>query len=106
RVPSTLPRGATGSLPARVADAALALSHASRAAWHAACVRRLMPYATRTELPAAVRRNLPAHAQDIYRQAFNQAHLRYGDEEVAHRVVWAAVKKSYQKLGDAWVPRS
>ena len=65
-----------------------------------------MPYSTNAELPAAVRRSLPARALDIYRRAFNQAHLRSGDEKVAHRVAWAAVKKSYQKLGEAWVARS
>lgn len=65
-----------------------------------------MPYPTDDELPAAVRRSLPAHALDIYRQVFNQAYHRHGDEGAAHRVAWAAVKKSYRKLGDAWVPRS
>ena len=65
-----------------------------------------MSYSTNTELPAAVRRSLPAHARDIYLKVFHQAHLRYGNEEVAQRVAWAAVKKSYQKLGDAWVQRS
>jgi cation transport regulator len=65
-----------------------------------------MPYSTNAELPASVRSSLPPHAQDIYRQAFNHAHERYGEEEIAHRVAWAAVKKTYQKLGDSWVPRS
>lgn len=64
-----------------------------------------MPYETRTELPPSVKNNLPDHAQDIYRKAFNSAWDEYGDaskrrgdethEEAAHRVAWAAVKKEY-----------
>jgi cation transport regulator len=69
-----------------------------------------MPYATNADLPLAVHRHLPAHAQDIYRQAFNHAFLAHvGDprqEEAAHRIAWAAVKRSYVKVGDLWVARS
>lgn len=53
-----------------------------------------MPYANRTDLPDNVKHVLPAHAQDIYQQAFNSAWDQYkkaedrcGDEsreEVAH----------------------
>ncbi|TYC53130.1 hypothetical protein FMN52_18575 [Marinobacter sp. BW6] len=31
------------------------------------------PYKSNSELPASVRNNLPAHAQEIYRKAFNTA---------------------------------
>ena len=54
--------------------------------------------------------NLPPHAQDIYREAFNSAWQEYQDaskrrgnklqEEVAHKVAWAAVKQKYEKVGD------
>ncbi len=68
-----------------------------------------MPYPTNDDLPPAVQRNLPAHAQDIYREAFNHAFAAHaGDprqEEAAHRIAWAAVKRSYEKLGDRWVAR-
>lgn len=68
-----------------------------------------MPYPTNDDLPPAVRRNLPAHAQDIYREAFNHAFAAHaGDprqEEAAHRIAWAAVKHSYEKLGDRWVAK-
>jgi cation transport regulator len=37
-----------------------------------------MPYAQNDDLPASVRHVLPAHAQDIYRAAFNDAYQRYG----------------------------
>jgi cation transport regulator len=69
-----------------------------------------MPYATNEDLPLSVRNHLPPHAQDIYRSAFNHAWQTYcsrgpdGAEEIAHRVAWAAVKRSYRKLGDTWVP--
>jgi cation transport regulator len=66
-----------------------------------------MPYATNEDLPPALRLHLPPHAQDIYREAFNHAYERYCgyDEPRAHRIAWAAVKRSYEKLGDEWVPR-
>ena len=72
-----------------------------------------MPYRTNEDLPDSVRDNVPAHAQDIYREAFNAAWEEYADpakrrgdtghEETAHRVAWAAVKKQYEKRGDDWV---
>ncbi len=66
-----------------------------------------MPYADIADLPASVRSHLPAHAQEIYRSAFNNAWREYaarGDREVvAHKVAWAAVKRVYRKEGDTWV---
>ncbi|HWK81759.1 MAG TPA: ChaB family protein [Thermomicrobiales bacterium] len=64
-----------------------------------------MPYAHRTDLPDSVRDNLPDHAQDIYKEAFNSAWDEYKhDEERAHRVAWGAVKKQYHKNADGkWV---
>ena len=68
-----------------------------------------MPYASNVDLPASVRHHLPDHAQDIYRAAFNHAFDAHaGDprqEEIAHRIAWAAVKRSYVKTGDQWVAR-
>ena len=64
-----------------------------------------MPYDTRSDLPDSVRDNLPAHAQDIYKEAFNSAWDEYGhDESRAHRVAWGGVKQRYHKneSGD-WV---
>lgn len=66
-----------------------------------------MPYDTISDLPDSVKDNLPNHAQDIYREAYNSAWEQYdkpeerrGDasrEETAHKVAWAAVKKEYEK---------
>jgi cation transport regulator len=54
-----------------------------------------------------VRSHLPAHAQDIYLAAFNNAWEEYASREdrevVAHKVAWAAVKKQYVKVGKEWV---
>lgn len=69
-----------------------------------------MPYTSKSELPDSVRNVLSAHAQDIYKEAFNSAWDEYKDpdnrrddagrEEVAHRVAWSAVKKKYEKGDD------
>lgn len=69
-----------------------------------------MPYAKRSDLPDNVTNVLPAHAQDIYKEAFNSAWDEYkepsdrkGDDDretTAHRVAWSAVKKKYQKGSD------
>lgn len=65
-----------------------------------------MPYPTNDALPSRVRDHLPPHAQDIYREAFNHAFAAHaGDprqEEAAHRIAWAAVKRSYMKVGETW----
>jgi cation transport regulator len=69
-----------------------------------------MPYSANADLPPSVRSHLPEHAQDIYREAFNHAFAAHaGDvrqEEAAHRIAWAAVKRSYIKVGGDWVRRS
>jgi cation transport regulator len=56
-----------------------------------------------------VQRHLPPHAQDIYREAFNNAFAAHiGDprqEEASHRIAWAAVKRSYPKVGDSGIAR-
>jgi cation transport regulator len=69
-----------------------------------------MPYAANEDLPLKIRRHLPDHAQDIFRAAFNHAYDAHaGDprqEEIAHRIAWAAVKRSYEKRGNDWLRRS
>ena len=69
-----------------------------------------MPYRTNADLPTSVRGHLPDHAQDIYREAFNHAFAEHAgeaeQEKRAFRIAWAAVKRSYIKVGDDWEPRS
>jgi cation transport regulator len=68
-----------------------------------------MPYLTNDQLPLPVRRCLPPHAQDIYREAFNHGYARYAgslrQEEAAHRIAWSAVKRSCVNVGGNWVRR-
>jgi cation transport regulator len=62
-----------------------------------------MPYRANVDLPPAVRDSLPEHAQDIFREAFNHAYAQHAhdprQEEAAFRIAWAAVKRSYEKVG-------
>ena len=58
----------------------------------------------------SVRNHLPAHAQDIYREAFNHAYGAHAGEidreQRSHMIAWAAVKRNYMKADDReWVPR-
>lgn len=73
-----------------------------------------MPYDRITDLPDSVRDNLPKHAQEIYKEAYNSAFDQYRDpddrrgddsrEETAHKVAWSAVKNEYHKNDDGdWV---
>ena len=47
-----------------------------------------MPYDNVAELPKVVRNNLPEHAQEIYKEAYNHALEEYGqnDKSRASRV--------------------
>ncbi|HET9223297.1 MAG TPA: ChaB family protein [Roseiflexaceae bacterium] len=66
-----------------------------------------MPYKRLNDLPDTVRDNLPEHAQEIYRAAFNSAWEQYDQpeerrggrsrEETAHAVAWSAVERTYKK---------
>jgi cation transport regulator len=69
-----------------------------------------MPYKSTSDLPDAVRDNLPSHAQEIFKEAFNSAWDEYADpdkrrghesrEEVSFKVAWSAVKNEYEKGDD------
>lgn len=58
-----------------------------------------MPYRSNADLPEAVRARLPAHAQDVFRAAYNRAIDEPSEEPPderewrALRVAWAAVKR-------------
>jgi cation transport regulator len=66
-----------------------------------------MPYNKLSDLPDSVKDNLPKHAQEIYKEAFNSAWEQYKDasdrregnsrEATAHRVAWSAVGNTYEK---------
>jgi cation transport regulator len=69
-----------------------------------------MPYQANSDLPISVHSHLPPHAHDIYREAFNHAYAAHADDprqnEAAHRIACAAVKRTYVKMGGSWVARS
>ena len=75
-----------------------------------------MPYDSISELPDSVKDNLPKHAKEIYKEAFNSAWDQYKDsedrkgdasrEETAHKVAWNAVKKEYKKDDGKWQKKS
>lgn len=53
------------------------------------------------EIPSTLRRS-DEHAQEIFAHAHDSAEESYGEGERANRVAWAAVKHSYEKVGDHW----
>jgi cation transport regulator len=66
----------------------------------------MMPYEKLTDPPDGVRNNLPKHAQEIYKEAFNSAEEQYGEESRAHRVAWSAVEQKYEKNENGnWVSK-
>lgn len=76
-----------------------------------------MPYKNISDLPEQVQDNLPHHAQEIYKEAFNSAWEKYKDaserrrdktrEETAHAVAWSAVKNEYKKNSEGkWIKKS
>jgi cation transport regulator len=64
-----------------------------------------MPYQSTSDLPDSVKDNLPDHAQEIYKEAYNSASEDYDSEETAHKVAWSAVKEEYKKEGGDWVKK-
>ncbi len=59
------------------------------------------------DLPAPVARSEP-HAQATFTEAHDsalQVRVHEGDEQYAHRVAYAALKHTYEKVGDRWEPQ-
>lgn len=57
--------------------------------------------AKKSELPSTLKRS-PAKAQRTFAKAHDSAADEYGDERRANQVAWAAVKHSFEKVGDHW----
>lgn len=55
----------------------------------------------RKDMPSTLRRS-PRKAQDTYAKAHDSAVDSYGEGERAHRTAFAAVKHSFEKVGDHW----
>jgi cation transport regulator ChaB len=60
---------------------------------------------TRDDMPGTLRRS-PKKAQSTYVKAHDNAVKEYGEGERAHRTALAAVKHSFEKVGDHWEPKA
>jgi cation transport regulator ChaB len=58
----------------------------------------------REDLPSTLRRS-PGKAQDTWVKTHDSAAQTYGDGERAHRTAFAALKHSFEKVGDHWEPK-
>ncbi len=56
------------------------------------------------ELPGTLKRS-NAKAQRTFAAAHDAGADQYGSEERAHRVAYAALKRSFEKVGDRWLPK-
>ena len=56
------------------------------------------------EMPATLKRS-PAKAQRTWAKAHESAVETYGEGERAHRTAFAALKHSFEKVGDRWQPK-
>ncbi len=68
----------------------------------------MAPYLINSDLPLAIRLDLPPAAQFAFRFAYNHAwHAHYDDpmrDEVALRKAWEHVKSRFRKAGENWLP--
>ena len=55
-------------------------------------------------LPATLKRS-PAKAQATYMHTLESAEQDHGDGEAAHRIAFASLKHSFEKVGDHWEPK-
>jgi cation transport regulator ChaB len=58
----------------------------------------------RDDIPDTLKRS-PAKAQRTYRKVHDNAVEEYGEGERAHRTAMAALKHSFEKVGDHWEPK-
>jgi hypothetical protein len=60
--------------------------------------------ATSTSLPSTLERS-PKKAQRTWKKVHDSAKEQYGDKQRANRTAFAALKHSFEKKGDRWVPK-
>lgn len=75
-----------------------------------------MQYKYNKDLPEFVQNHLPESAQDIFREAYNNAFEEYrgpkqhriheSREDTAYKAAWAAVKEKYVQENEKWVRRA
>src|SRR4051794_35212680 len=59
---------------------------------------------SKEDLPGTLKRS-PAKAQRTYAKTLDSAEEEYDSEARAHQTAWAAVKHSFEKVGDHWEPK-
>jgi cation transport regulator ChaB len=59
----------------------------------------------RKELPDTIKRS-PKKAQDTWIRAHDSAAETYGEGRRAHQTAYAALKHSFEKVGDHWEPKA
>lgn len=70
-----------------------------------------MPKTTETgkpklsEMPSTLEKS-SKKAQRTFAKAYDSAMDEYGDEKRAHQVAYAALKRTYEKVGDEWQAKS
>jgi cation transport regulator ChaB len=60
--------------------------------------------AKQDELPSTLQRS-PKKAQRTFTKAYDSAMDSYDDERRANQTAWAAVKHSFEKVGDRWAAK-
>lgn len=55
-------------------------------------------------LPDTIRRS-PKHAQETFRKTLRAAEKQYGEGRRAYQTAYAALKHSFEKIGDHWEPK-
>jgi cation transport regulator ChaB len=59
----------------------------------------------RSKMPSTIKRS-PKKAQDTYEETLESAEKTYGGNGgAAHRAAYAALKHSFEKVGDHWSPK-
>jgi hypothetical protein len=58
----------------------------------------------RDVMPSTIKRS-PPKAQRTWAKTHDSAVREYGEGERAHRTAFAALKHSFEKVGDRWVPK-
>ncbi len=59
----------------------------------------------RDELPSTLRRS-PKKAQETFAKAHDAAVEEYGEGRRSHQTAYAALKRSFERVGDHWEPKA
>jgi cation transport regulator ChaB len=64
-----------------------------------------MPYQRSSDLPGTIQRS-PAKAQRTFAKTLQSAEKEYGPGRRASQTAYAALKHSFEKVGDHWEPKA